>query len=114
MTLIHDTCLFEISTDSSFLFLASRTEAECASHGFGCIETFVNERFINGFAMSRKNEADCQAVGGQYVPALNWRAVSEILSNLRRKINGIVRARGKAELLKISSGSPAHFTNLIQ
>jgi hypothetical protein len=51
-----------------------RTEAECAAHGFGCIETFVDEAFINGFMMTFKNEADCQAVGGNYVPVLTWRA----------------------------------------
>ena len=56
--------------------LAPRTEAECAAHGFGCIETFVDEAFINGFMMTFKNEADCQAVGGNYVPVLTWRVVS--------------------------------------
>lgn len=57
-------------------FLAPRTEAECAAHGYGCIETFVDEAFINGWMLTFKGEADCLATGGKYVPVLNWRPVS--------------------------------------
>jgi hypothetical protein len=51
-----------------------RTEAECAAHGFGCIETFVDEAFINGWMLTLKGEDDCLAHNGKYVPVLNWRA----------------------------------------
>ena len=58
------------------LFLAPRTEAECNAHGYGCIETFVDEAFINGFMMTFKDKANCLAAGGKYVNVLTWMPVS--------------------------------------